>query len=324
MGWLRRRFTRVPAETVEDAIAPAPATENNWACARRFSYPECKVGANASQSTGKLRHAQSLVARRTGGLIDLSTQRVGLCVPVFSGLNWLHEPLYGGPLRYAFCERDWGGKRPHPTRLVCAGYLGNHVRSWSQPPGLGRQNGQQWEYSLEDRLSTVSRISLNRLCAQAAGGLFSAALFAGLGAPVWRRVWRSVAGRHSWKAPALSAACRSNSRSRQRFPSGGNFAGRAPGCCFVTDVRCRRELASTSLSFISLPTSSGAAFRAPRPVCFGCFFEAPGAVLRSIDFCSGWFELQQTTTQIRRISFAARRLPEFWLMAFFRFTVRSS
>jgi len=79
------RFTRCVKQlnTVEDAIAPAPARaiETNWGLRHtpfQF-YSECKV-AECAQSTGKLR--MPIVTYTNWGLIDLSTQRVDSCVPV--------------------------------------------------------------------------------------------------------------------------------------------------------------------------------------------------------------------------------------------------
>jgi len=64
-GWLAQAFTLRTAETVEDAIAPAPATETNGPAPavqfiRMQDWPQC------AQSTGKLPIAQYAVARTNG------------------------------------------------------------------------------------------------------------------------------------------------------------------------------------------------------------------------------------------------------------------
>jgi len=64
----RRLLLRKLTDRLEDAIAPAPATETTGPCAARFSLSECKVGAmRAVHWQLRQTSGQSLVPRRTAG-----------------------------------------------------------------------------------------------------------------------------------------------------------------------------------------------------------------------------------------------------------------
>jgi len=71
-GVAKAGFTLRTAETVEDAIGLHRRLKH-WACARFSFIPNAKL-AQCAQFNWQLRHAQSLVARRTGA-DRLSTQR---------------------------------------------------------------------------------------------------------------------------------------------------------------------------------------------------------------------------------------------------------